>query len=146
MTLVWILSTLLAMHVSGENCPIINSCDSNYGVCAFENGQEICSCLDGFVLDDDYVTCIDVDECELGTHGCEQGCTNTIGGADCYCFEGYEILNPRLSHLCKDINECDTDNGGCDHTCTNEEGSFVCSCDDGYDLFDGWACAESCDK
>ncbi|XP_006814883.1 uncharacterized protein LOC100368269 [Saccoglossus kowalevskii] len=122
-------------------CSLPNSCDSSHGLCELVAGNEVCSCLAGFTLDTDEVTCNDVDECELGTHGCEQGCTNTIGGADCYCFEGYEILSSRLPHLCKDVDECLINNGGCEQVCTNSDGSFTCSCDVGYELWvDGVQC------
>ena len=35
--------------------------------------------------------CADIDECECGTHDCDENaiCTNTIGSYDCTCREGY---------------------------------------------------------
>ena len=41
----------------------------------------------------------DVDECEeavrRGTTACEgnTGCRNTPGGYNCFCFEGYKLIN-----------------------------------------------------
>ena len=33
----------------------------------------------------------DIDECALGTSGCNQICTNTIGSYVCSCYLGYQI-------------------------------------------------------
>ena len=33
----------------------------------------------------------DVDECALGTSGCLQNCTNTIGSFNCSCYNGYKL-------------------------------------------------------
>ena len=32
-----------------------------------------------------------MDECLQGTHQCEHECTNTDGGYDCSCFNGFEL-------------------------------------------------------
>ena len=34
---------------------------------------------------------IDINECSLGTSGCNQYCTNTIGSYVCSCYLGYSI-------------------------------------------------------
>lgn len=31
------------------------------------------------------------DECQLNNHGCEQTCTNTLGGYECACKIGYQL-------------------------------------------------------
>ena len=33
----------------------------------------------------------DVDECALNSSGCEQLCTNKVGGFQCNCSSGYEL-------------------------------------------------------
>ena len=35
---------------------------------------------------------VDIDECELDAHGCDQHCINIPGSFMCNCFEGY-VLN-----------------------------------------------------
>ena len=35
--------------------------------------------------------CIDINECALGTHGCEHSCANTYGSYKCYCNTGYVL-------------------------------------------------------
>lgn len=45
----------------------------------------------------DGLTCTDVDECAEGTSGCDQLCTNTVGGWTCGCSEGF-LLVSSLDH------------------------------------------------
>ena len=33
----------------------------------------------------------DIDECEVGTHLCDQVCTNTDGAYSCSCLQGYQL-------------------------------------------------------
>ena len=33
----------------------------------------------------------DIDECDLQTDGCAHNCSNTIGGFECSCRDGYEL-------------------------------------------------------
>ncbi|CAL1547139.1 unnamed protein product [Lymnaea stagnalis] len=39
---------------------------------------------------------VDIDECELGTSGCQQRCTNEVGTFVCSCNDGYEIDKDKL--------------------------------------------------
>ena len=34
---------------------------------------------------------LDIDECALGTDGCEHMCTNFMGGYNCFCRSGYKL-------------------------------------------------------
>ena len=76
--------------------------------------------------------CADIDECGEGMDGCEQICTNEVGGFSCSCGSGYRLANDR--RVCLDINECVEDTDGCDQTCANTIGSYTCSCGSGYRL------------
>ncbi|XP_046546610.1 protein disulfide isomerase Creld2-like isoform X2 [Haliotis rubra] len=73
----------------------------------------------------------DVDECldpDLNT--CLQNCTNTDGGFNCTCFEGYE----EEGNNCTDVDEClDPDLNTCLQNCTNTDGGFNCTCFEGYE-------------
>ncbi|EGI63669.1 Signal peptide, CUB and EGF-like domain-containing protein 2, partial [Acromyrmex echinatior] len=113
--------------------------------CLSTMGRVFCLCPDGFMLEDDWKTCQDVDECsvpDLQTELCRYGCINTPGSYRCAepmelkdqpvldslsitCLPGYE----QTSHGCIDINECVVDNGGCMEVCENTDGSFFCACD-----------------
>ena len=35
----------------------------------------------------------DVDECTLGSNGCNQNCVNTEGSYLCSCFAGYHLMS-----------------------------------------------------
>ncbi|KAL0180691.1 hypothetical protein M9458_023097, partial [Cirrhinus mrigala] len=74
---------------------IVNSCDHNNGGCSHHcehstNGP-VCSCNQGYQLDDDHKTCIDINECVDGSSCCEHDCTNYPGGYECYCTAGYRL-------------------------------------------------------
>ena len=100
----------------------------------------------------------------MGTDGCNQTCTNTVGSYSCSCVTGYRLASD--GHMCDgeciytyvltmatdkryvyvtctyaDINECSEDTDGCAHTCSNTVGSYSCSCNTGYRLAsDNHAC------
>ena len=40
---------------------------------------------------------LDIDECDLNTDGCEQGCVNTNGSFMCNCTDGYVLNGDGLS-------------------------------------------------
>lgn len=50
-----------------------------------------CDCKSGYQLADDYFTCIDIDECDIGVSNlCDvhATCTNLNGSHVCTCVEG----------------------------------------------------------
>ncbi|XP_011504764.1 PREDICTED: uncharacterized protein LOC105367693 [Ceratosolen solmsi marchali] len=115
--------------------------------CLASMGRVFCLCPDGFMLEDDWKTCQDVDECavpDLQTEVCRYGCVNTPGSYRCDppqqslneldevpkrsddCLVGYEVTSKRN---CVDINECAMNNGGCNEVCENTEGSYFCACE-----------------
>ncbi|CAB4024062.1 Gastrula zinc finger, partial [Paramuricea clavata] len=113
-------------------------CDANAD-CTDRVGSYICTCRTGFTGNG--VTCTDLDECVLGTHGCSGNglCTNTIGSYTCRCNTGYT----GNGFTCIDIDECglNIDNCGQNAACTNTQGSFVCTCNPGY-TGDGLSCTD----
>ena len=52
-------------------------------------GSYKCVCREGYELDLISGRCKDVNECELGTHDCDQKCVNTAGSYYCRCDEGF---------------------------------------------------------
>ena len=95
----------------------------------------------------------DIDECSLGMHDCDQICVNIVGGFNCTCEEGYEILSDGRNcsgriqceswdlniptnvylHACIiDIDECLENPCDENSECINTIGSFQCICDDGF--------------
>ncbi|XP_066933095.1 EGF-like and EMI domain-containing protein 1 [Clytia hemisphaerica] len=111
----------------GDSCPIpvCNPVCVN-GECA---APSTCSCQPGF----DGSQCeSDIDECALGSDGCQQNCVNTEGSFNCTCNPGYFLSSDNTT--CEDIDECALGSDGCQQNCVNTEGSFNCTCNPGYFL------------
>ncbi|XP_044307420.1 fibulin-2 isoform X2 [Varanus komodoensis] len=116
-------------------------------VCNTVEGAVVCSCLPGFALMSDGVSCEDLDECLTDinecitdAHTCKRGehCVNTIGSFTCLqqlsCQSGYELKDGE----CIDIDECERGTHSCkiNFVCQNTKGSFYCEskqrCMDGF--------------
>ncbi|CAL2030446.1 unnamed protein product [Caenorhabditis brenneri] len=50
-----------------------------------------CVCKQGFKLQSDDVSCVEIDECALPERACHHFCENTIGSFRCSCAEGYHL-------------------------------------------------------
>lgn len=75
-------------------------------------------------------SCMDNNECTLGSSGCAHNCTNIEGSFQCTCTEGYVLLPDQRN--CLDENECISPDGNhCKHTCVNDVGGYRCSCFEG---------------
>lgn len=75
-----------------HSCEDVDECSINNGNCSHTcintMGRAFCVCPDGWILGDDWKTCIDIDECEhqnkLNPNDrCEYGCVNTLGSFNC---------------------------------------------------------------
>ncbi|XP_062826036.1 fibulin-2 isoform X3 [Anolis carolinensis] len=136
--------TVNGLHEEQDRCKDNGPCKHT---CNIVEGRIECSCLPGYALMADGVSCEDLDECLTGIHSCSrrQLCVNTRGSFYCVnhsviCAEGF-VLN--MHRKCVDINECITDAHTCkrgEH-CVNTVGSFTClqqlSCQSGYELKEG---------
>ncbi|NWT97742.1 TRBM protein, partial [Urocynchramus pylzowi] len=69
-------ATRCRLHCGASQCPAL--CDA----------AGACDCPEGFVLED-HELCVDVDEC--ASDHCEFNCTNTPGGFQCHCPQGYRL-------------------------------------------------------
>ncbi|XP_058792179.1 sushi, von Willebrand factor type A, EGF and pentraxin domain-containing protein 1, partial [Phymastichus coffea] len=66
---------------SGPTCARLG-CDQ---LCSIADDRPECSCREGYRLDQDRASCIDVDECATDNGGCSEMCENTEGGFFCAC-------------------------------------------------------------
>ena len=84
----------------GEKCHDDNCLEAKCSQECFQTPKGAqCYCREGYELNEDNKTCVDIDECQTG-HKCSQICTNTIGGYKCSCSEGYK-LSGRTSCVAK---------------------------------------------
>ena len=69
---------------------------------------------------------LDINECIVGTHDCNQTCVNTVGGFICACRPGYLLLLDGKS--CVQIDECLAGTSNCTdgQQCVDTDGSFFC--------------------
>ena len=44
-----------------------------------------------------FVSSSDLNECQIGSHSCEQVCNNTLGSHYCLCFDGYRLNDDNYS-------------------------------------------------
>ena len=141
----------------GYNCTDFNECKLNWHSCC-ENeecvntqGNYTCKCKEGWReigenssslstserrISNINPLCVDVDECTEETNNCSvyKGqanalCSNTIGGFQCTCMEGWQ----GDGFHCNDINECvNTSVCGPNKFCRNTAGNYSCFCREGW--------------
>ncbi|KRT81667.1 EGF-like domain containing protein [Oryctes borbonicus] len=116
-----------------NECYDEDTCDSNQD-CINTHGSYHCNCKRGFTKD---ITgaCVDVNECQVGTHDCSEGqrCDNTIGSFYCPrtagCGTGYTLNH--ANNICEDDDECALGTHNCkdlgsQFQCKNTQGSYRC--------------------
>ncbi|XP_039267699.2 uncharacterized protein LOC120342786 [Styela clava] len=140
---------------NGLTCEDFDECTTE-GICTMENsfcentdGSYICSCKEGYQLDSDMSVprCLDIDECSIGSDGCDKRvisgfivgfCSNNPGSYICVCNDGFASNGD----TCEDIDECEDPNVcAVNEVCTNTFMSYTCTCKAGYEL-DGTNCAD----
>ncbi|XP_062583993.1 fibrillin-1-like, partial [Saccostrea cucullata] len=132
-------------HAKTE-CSILN-CTQQCAVRA--DGSEYCSCRNGFSLDLDNITCLDIDECSQNP--CSENCTqNSPGfGYTCSCDVGkkldidqrtcIECENGNYGINCKDACLCKPENTA---SCDRISGS--CTCKEGWNGTDCTVDVDEC--
>jgi hypothetical protein len=95
-----------------------------------------CFCTLGY-YGDGYSICFEVNECEQKLDNCDKHaeCTNTEGGFNCTCKDGF--FGDGIH--CEDIDECTDPNNDCgnDAICENLVGDYRCLCKPGFELIKG---------
>ncbi|XP_006902956.1 PREDICTED: thrombomodulin-like [Elephantulus edwardii] len=93
-----------ALQADGRSCEA-HSCNSLCDhFCVLRDsdatdGAYTCMCETGFQLAADQHTCEDVDDCMLVPSPCPQLCVNKLGGFDCHCHPGYELVDGECVEL-----------------------------------------------
>lgn len=94
-----------------------------------------CYCPSGYTAPAAGGTCVDVNECDLGTCGGGMAtCVNSVGSYACTCNAGYTVV-PGGGAPCVDVDECaaGTPCGAGLGTCENRAGIHACTCIAGYE-------------
>ncbi|XP_071823426.1 low-density lipoprotein receptor-related protein 2-like isoform X4 [Apostichopus japonicus] len=76
------------MNCERDECAEIGSNQCEH-ICVDTVTSFKCMCRDGFQLDDNGITCADIDECQVTPWICDYVCENLPGSHQCKCAEGY---------------------------------------------------------
>lgn len=107
------------------------------GNCLIVGSEKECSCPSGFVVKSK--GCVDLNECEHGTHQCSHSCHNTEGSYRCSCPNGLRLSEDEQT--CDDFDECSHNEGICGSLeCRNTYGSYKCICGDGKEMDEEGKC------
>ena len=93
-----------------------------------------CQCNAGYIGDGAEGTCVDIDECNDGSHTCDQNatCTNNDGGFYCACNVGWNTGGNGQADTCHNVNECSetVNSHTCDagSKCFDTQGSYESHC------------------
>ncbi|XP_047136223.1 uncharacterized protein LOC105847419 isoform X2 [Hydra vulgaris] len=98
-----------------DQCFDINEClflcNFANSICVNFDGGYNCSCKTFWQLASNGLSCIDINECSVGTHNCfgeKISCINQIGGYNCTCDNDCWILKPNLQdQRCEEKNTTD---------------------------------------
>lgn len=124
--------------VSIVECSLHDHDKCSPGNCVIDgNNEKECSCPGGFARKS--MSCVDLDECEHGTHQCSHSCHNSVGSYHCSCPHGLRLSAD--DKTCDDFDECSQDNEICGNLeCRNTYGSYKCICPDGKEIDEHGKC------
>ncbi|XP_034267665.1 thrombomodulin [Pantherophis guttatus] len=95
--------------------------------CEPQGDSGVCMCFEGYELDSDGKSCLDIDDCQATPGLCEQECINTQGAFECRCWQGYDLVKGKClleKWACFDLT--------CEHDCNLVDGEYKCTCFEGY--------------
>ncbi|CRK94788.1 CLUMA_CG008282, isoform A [Clunio marinus] len=128
---------------SEEEFESIVECSSTHhehcspGNCVVVGDELACSCPSGYATKSK--SCVDIDECEYGSHQCSHSCHNTEGSYRCSCPNGLTLSDDEKT--CDDLDECSHDDDICGSLeCRNTYGSYKCICQEGEEIDEHGEC------
>ncbi|XP_058033879.1 thrombomodulin [Ahaetulla prasina] len=95
--------------------------------CEPQGDSGVCMCFEGYELDSDGKSCLDIDDCQATPAVCEQECINIQGSYKCDCRQGYDLVKGKClleKWECFDLT--------CEHDCNLVDGEYKCICSEGY--------------
>uniref|UniRef100_A0A8C6WS95 Uncharacterized protein n=1 Tax=Neogobius melanostomus TaxID=47308 RepID=A0A8C6WS95_9GOBI len=128
---------LYAWSNPGPFCQTHRSCVTENGgcehVCDVVGDEVMCSCNDGYELNEDGLSCGLKNVCFEDT--CQYQCVMGETGFTCLCPQGLELASDQRT--CSDVDECLLQEVCGGHVCVNSEGSYACHCKEGFEMADG---------
>ncbi|XP_003250904.3 fibrillin-2 [Apis mellifera] len=114
----------------------INECEEYENICQNGHctntfGSFMCSCNEGFILDDTKSSCIDVNECALHPQICGVGhCINDQGKYHCECPEGYMAMpgGKECVDMRKESCYLNYESGECFNPMMHPQTKMLCCC------------------
>ncbi|XP_014673762.1 PREDICTED: fibrillin-1-like [Priapulus caudatus] len=120
---------------TGSQCSDVNECLMQPSVCQHADtcvntdGSFTCDCSTGYSLLANGNTCININECVIGTHTCTQLCDDWPGSYTCGCMPGYRLESNLRD--CAVVVACNTSQGEqCLDDCVVIDGQATCVCTD----------------
>jgi cysteine-rich repeat protein len=126
-------------NATGLDCDPIGACERKRDNCtsnttceSISTTEALCTCNNGF-KGNGYITCGDVDECELCSHNCEYNaqCTNTVGSFTCACINGYDGDGLNCTHVCETGTHACVSNTTCVINPDSLIDPYMCTCPSG---------------
>ncbi|CAH2236693.1 jg20911 [Pararge aegeria aegeria] len=112
--------------------------------CIAQGDSFTCVCETGFtsLYYAEITVCVDVDECEAGTHNCDTNadCNNRDGSFECRCRPGYEGNGISCNRVSQCRNKACDPNAQCIDN--NSAAEAICICNPGY-TGDGISCYDT---
>ncbi|XP_033229535.1 fibrillin-1-like [Belonocnema kinseyi] len=102
--------------------------------CVNELGGYYCTCNDGYDIQDDGVSCQDINECLKNPSICSHSCHNTDGSYICTCPSGFSLENKTTCLESVSPKSCASLVPKCSYECAEGSEGPHCVCPLGYEL------------
>ncbi|XP_025078736.1 fibulin-1-like [Pomacea canaliculata] len=117
-------------------------CSKAHGCTLDDNNNDLCLCNSGYTINQNSLTCNDINECSAGLAKCSHTCINTPGSFTCSCPVGMKLDNNGLT-----CSNCfpGTFGPNCNQVCACAAGAERCDIASGCVCRQGYE-GDKCDK